>query len=603
MTTLHINAELNGLEITFAERPSTDTLNALKAAGFRWHKVRRMWYAKNTAERLTLAQSITGTTEATAPATIKKTDKINLDNLGENRPAHLGGAELSKAIREELKRRGVKGCTVKVSNYDSICVTWKTTAEDFASIEEAMNRVSIWDLFRYSRVYKDGHEVTENDYNNMTEEEKQEAKRETVKHEIDRFSNVYAGAWHTTRNERNYYFELSKKGFETLTAIIAIANQWNYDNSDSMTDYFDVGYYLDVDIKKPEGFTARENMTEDERNEYNAEVKAEEERKAAEMEAYQREQEEAHKRYEEAEKRRKEAHNLIENNITVEDLDEGNQVYVTDCIGGIGKESTIEELDETISTHGITSDTLITRKVHFATLEAFEAFGNLLIDDFNWLEGFGGSATEDVRLDESTQLYNLTNDQRESVKWYATNCVGCYLNGELMLICDPQGYTYSRYTYKPTTESRTRKANEAKQEQREQSEGLAPFYFPAPVEEQAEALEVGQDITIYQCDGWILNNIDAGAGTLAEKHPGEYAQYKGIWLTLQNGRKSRQVFIRNGNGCLIYKGIKNRLPDTVTRRKISENLYELLNYNELFPAVLDYYGKQGEKPILDTIQR
>lgn len=65
-------------------------------------------------------------------------------------------------------------------------------------------------------------------------------------------------------------------------------------------------------------------------------------------------------------------------------------------------------------------------------------------------------------------------------------------------------------------------------------------------------------------------------------------------------RKEKQVFIRDNKKCLIYEGIKPLLPDSITRRYISDNMYELLNSDVVFPAILDYYK---EKPLLDTIQR
>jgi len=60
MTKLTINKDLNGIELSFNSKPEAATLDALKAAGFRWHGVKKVWYAKQTPERLTLAKSITG---------------------------------------------------------------------------------------------------------------------------------------------------------------------------------------------------------------------------------------------------------------------------------------------------------------------------------------------------------------------------------------------------------------------------------------------------------------------------------------------------------------------------------------------------------------
>lgn len=38
------NNNFNSLEITFAGKPDEQTRDALKANGYRWHGVRRLWY-------------------------------------------------------------------------------------------------------------------------------------------------------------------------------------------------------------------------------------------------------------------------------------------------------------------------------------------------------------------------------------------------------------------------------------------------------------------------------------------------------------------------------------------------------------------------------
>lgn len=70
LATYERNDEHNGIEIKFTEKPDAATLDTLKAEGFRWHKARRVWYAKQTAERLTLAQQIAegATPETTSEA-------------------------------------------------------------------------------------------------------------------------------------------------------------------------------------------------------------------------------------------------------------------------------------------------------------------------------------------------------------------------------------------------------------------------------------------------------------------------------------------------------------------------------------------------------
>lgn len=59
MTTLTLNQELNGIEIRFDAKPLQATLDGLKKLGFRWHRQKKLWYAKQTPERLELAKAIT----------------------------------------------------------------------------------------------------------------------------------------------------------------------------------------------------------------------------------------------------------------------------------------------------------------------------------------------------------------------------------------------------------------------------------------------------------------------------------------------------------------------------------------------------------------
>ena len=52
------NKELNGIEVSFETKPDKAILAALKSHGFRWHKVKKIWYAKATPERREAVQNI-----------------------------------------------------------------------------------------------------------------------------------------------------------------------------------------------------------------------------------------------------------------------------------------------------------------------------------------------------------------------------------------------------------------------------------------------------------------------------------------------------------------------------------------------------------------
>lgn len=76
MTTYRINEEFNGIEITFESKPADDIRSTLKENGFRWHRAKGLWYAKQTAERIALAESLAEGKTPEAPMT-KKAEKTN----------------------------------------------------------------------------------------------------------------------------------------------------------------------------------------------------------------------------------------------------------------------------------------------------------------------------------------------------------------------------------------------------------------------------------------------------------------------------------------------------------------------------------------------
>ena len=77
--TITINNEKNGIEVAFTAKPETDVLTALKEAGFRWHRQKKVWYAKNTDERMTFVQGIG---EVSSTAANGKDKKVNVDLWG-----------------------------------------------------------------------------------------------------------------------------------------------------------------------------------------------------------------------------------------------------------------------------------------------------------------------------------------------------------------------------------------------------------------------------------------------------------------------------------------------------------------------------------------
>lgn len=78
MTTLTLNEQYNGIEIAFDCRPIAETLQALKSLGFRWHGQKKIWYAKNTSDRLTFAQSLASNAPAVPVVAKEKKNKFGV---------------------------------------------------------------------------------------------------------------------------------------------------------------------------------------------------------------------------------------------------------------------------------------------------------------------------------------------------------------------------------------------------------------------------------------------------------------------------------------------------------------------------------------------
>lgn len=78
MCTYAINQEFNGIEITFEQKPEESIRESLKQLGFRWHKAKKVWYAKRTEEREKAAADLAeGKGAEIIPAGAGKTEEMS----------------------------------------------------------------------------------------------------------------------------------------------------------------------------------------------------------------------------------------------------------------------------------------------------------------------------------------------------------------------------------------------------------------------------------------------------------------------------------------------------------------------------------------------
>lgn len=199
--TYTLNAERNGVEIRFDSKPAAAVLDILKAAGYRWSRARRIWWAHQSPKALETAQAVTEghmkeqATQDTAPALDlwERTrwtpgpggDECHAHTVGSNYTRGMSNKEIAATVKRHLTQRfpGTK---------------WSATTQGYNSI----------DLY------------------------------------------LKASPYH---NERHYETrrEWAEKSPE-LSAILQYAesllNSYNYNNSDTMTDYFDVNFYDSVGV-------------------------------------------------------------------------------------------------------------------------------------------------------------------------------------------------------------------------------------------------------------------------------------------------------------------------------------------------------------------
>ena len=136
MTTYELNKQYDGIEITFDERPIAPIRTALKNNGFRWHHMKKMWYAKKTDTRLALAMLLTGAFDdmLNNPQPIED-NKIDDDLCGDGTPL----ADVGKEIFEQAKEK-----SAAVSEISATAAVSETSA--------AVEEISAEKIYKPARV-------------------------------------------------------------------------------------------------------------------------------------------------------------------------------------------------------------------------------------------------------------------------------------------------------------------------------------------------------------------------------------------------------------------------------------------------------------------
>ena len=384
-----MNSEKNGIEIRFGGKPAAEIIESLKANGFRWSGKQKMWYAKQTEETINFANSLNNG-EPISSVVKNKTEQNEYDLWGMTRTSGIG------------------------NNYEKYHIL--DTKEIAAIIRKHIK--PRFPMCKFS---------VKSDYNSI---------------DIDLLASPF------------------EKGSDELNAIVhyvyIFAQSYNYDNSDSMTDYFDVNFYgvyensivsyryeqttadenikamVDVFQKRKAEFEQAEAIREEQ--EYQARVK--------QMEIDRQLTAERDKQIE-ADKK------VIEEGATIVNCEDA-PYYILDLQSPhLNKFCTIDEAFSEIEKNEFQIEPCqIVREVYL-TEELYNKFKNMLMCSFSFLAGMGGTGTLDSRIMEMTDYHQMDEAERKTVEFYACECVAIYCDDKLMLVCNPEGYDYSRYVLIP----------------------------------------------------------------------------------------------------------------------------------------------------------
>lgn len=255
------NNKYNSREVYFDGKPSRATLDALKALKMRWNHVKSCWYGYAQEHELVSAiiagdrdgEDITG--EKTEGATVYTGGYLGGGAVyGSKSDKHLYGADLSKAIRADIKAAGIKGASVRCKTYSggqSITVTLSlpqsayVTKQQFA-VDYRIPTSASWIYYED----EDGKSQTIHVgkyYSNETSAEEQERIRISAaaseyhrEAEIENELNVY---------HLDKYKVYTPATMETIKKVNSIINAYRYDESNAMVDYFDTNFYYTICTK------------------------------------------------------------------------------------------------------------------------------------------------------------------------------------------------------------------------------------------------------------------------------------------------------------------------------------------------------------------
>nr|DAH86433.1 MAG TPA: Large polyvalent protein associated domain 29 [Caudoviricetes sp.] len=555
--TIAKNNQFNSIEINFSGKPCEAIRSALKNIGFRWHSVRRIWYGYAD--------------EQTTKNAIENADDAEVSNIlnDKQNPDEKAKAQTAKAI--------AKAAAHKLPSLWERC--------DISDIEQH-NKHNLPPVKEVAAILR-----------------KELKKRfPEVKFSITSTHNSISAYIQASPYERRHimkdrrtgepdgygYFEDSDELNAVQAYCKALADSWNYDNSDSMTDY------AEKEAAEHAAFLAKCEADRIQREKDAEAARIQEQITAAKVEK-------------------------INKTVKVVDLAESEQIAIQRLteyrkICSLKEVEKIDNYNAENDYEPTTTDAVISRKIEFSNDDIYNDFCDLFMCDFEFLRGKGGTSTADARVDKNNYL-QLNEEQRKTVFWFCSDCIGVYLNGKLKFVIDPQGFSYARYILTLPNDFDEQKDTTNAQEYikalEDYSRTLPAFYIPRPISEQIATanLQEGDSVTVLTVNDWILiaNEYRGTLNSIETKKWAQYSDAGKITITRKGKRKTDDVFFHKGSMFVLYRGILPEVPNNLKYGNVSHGLqavnYAGASFENYIKNVIAYYKQLGFEPIINTIAR
>lgn len=375
-----LNEKLNGVELYFEGKPAGTVLADLKANGFRWNGKKVCWCAKQSEETLKVANTYSEGSKEVTTASSKKINKIDLFEL----------TNYTEVEREK--------------NYNA-----KEIAKEIRAALKARFK-----FVKFSVTSKDRIRVEIK----SAPFEKDSIYLKAIQEYVDKLVESY--------NFCTCYDPYGDYGSSYNFYFFGCRVDYDYEQSEATQEIIEAMKQFDTKLAEAEEL----KRAEEEREYQEYLIKMEQEKKEAEE---RQRQVKADKEY-------------IYNNVEVVDLEEENQYFVKNAyFANLNKNNTLEQYKKEVAIGAYYLNTLkVTREVHFRDLESYNLYINMLLHDFDFIDGTGGSYTDDLRINSMTDYYNMTEEEKKSVEWLLQG-IAVYVNNELMFVIDAQGFSYARY--------------------------------------------------------------------------------------------------------------------------------------------------------------